>query len=78
MNGDIWWRHMATIDPLRNHRGFWIWNYIYDTNNHNTARTEQICWQLEELEISPIDLLTGRKNDLTLGHQFKKSEIYEL
>ena len=35
---------------------FWISNLIYDTNGHNTARTEQICWQLEGLEISPIDL----------------------
>ena len=33
-----------------------ISNLIYDTNSHNTARTEQICWQLEGLEISPVDL----------------------
>ena len=35
---------------------FLISNLIYDTYSHNTARTERICWWLEGLEISPIDL----------------------
>ena len=50
MDGDLWLRHMTAIDPLRIQ--FFIWN-IYETNSHNTARIEQICWQLDELEIYP-------------------------
>ena len=37
-------------------RVFWISNLIYDTNSHNAARIERICWQLVGLEISPVDL----------------------
>ena len=35
---------------------FLISNLIYGTYSHNTARTEQICWWLEGLEIYPIGL----------------------
>ena len=41
-------------------RIFWISNLIYDTNSHKTARTEQICWQLEGLEIFPLTYPVGK------------------